>query len=155
VRRPALLALGVILLVAAAASAQPNAGAVVKSAFNAKLGTKILVDARGRTLYLFYSDTRTTSTCLNDPTYHCSKVWPPLLSSGAPRAGAGVKAGLLKTIKREDGGMQVTYAGHPLYTLKGGSGIPPDRKAGDVNGQGAVGAWWVLSPTGKKITKTP
>ena len=35
-------------------------------------------------------------------------------------------------------------------------GLPArDRKPGDVNGQGVIGAWWVLSPAGKPIKKTP
>jgi predicted lipoprotein with Yx(FWY)xxD motif len=155
VQRLALLALAVLLLGAAGASARTSSVAVVKSAVNGKLGTKILVDARGHTLYLFGSDTPTTTTCINDPAYHCSKIWPPLLTTGAPKAGPGVKASLLRTLKRDDGGTQVTYGGHPLYTLKGGSGIAGDAKAGDVNGQGLLGIWWVLSPSGKKIAKKP
>ena len=44
--------------------------------------------------------------------------------------------------------MQVTYAGHPLYTYAG------DAKPGDVQGQGLdqFGAeWYVLAPSGQKI----
>ena len=75
-----------------------------------------------------------------------------------PKAVAGAKASLLATAKRQDGRKQVRYGGHLLYTYVGARslGLPPrDRKPGDVNGQGVIGAWWVLSPAGKPIKKTP
>ena len=52
----------------------------------------------------------------------------------------------------EDGKLQVTYGGHPLYYFA------PDKKAGDVKGQGVVhfgGAWWVVSAAGVKIRAKP
>jgi predicted lipoprotein with Yx(FWY)xxD motif len=63
--------------------------------------------------------------------------------------GAGLSASKLGTTKRKDGEQQVTYGGHPLYYFA------PDKKAGDVKGQGIVhfgGAWWVVSAAGVKIT---
>jgi predicted lipoprotein with Yx(FWY)xxD motif len=91
---------------------------------------------------------------VNDPTYHCSKLWPPLLTSGSPVAGKGVKASLLGTVRRSDNGkLQVRYAGHPLYRYAGGVSGPPDTKPGDVDGQGAVSIWFVLSPSGEVIKK--
>jgi predicted lipoprotein with Yx(FWY)xxD motif len=41
----------------------------------------------------------------------------------------------------------VTYAGHPLYYYAG------DKKAGDLNGQGFVSIWYVVSPKGTAIKK--
>lgn len=75
-----------------------------------KLGT-ILVDGKGRTLYLFEADKSTTSTCNGG----CATAWPPLLTSGSPSVGGSAKSGLLGTSKRSDGKTQVTYHGHPLY----------------------------------------
>jgi predicted lipoprotein with Yx(FWY)xxD motif len=147
-RRAALVLLAFAVLAPAAA-----AGTVVKAAYNANLKKTIIVNARGLTLYYYVADSGGTSTCVNDPTYHCSKVWPPLLTSGDPTAGKGAKQSLLGTITREDGGVQVTYAGHPLYRYARNAGAPPDRKPGDVFGQGFSSSWWVLSPAGKPIKK--
>jgi len=130
--------------------------AIVKVAFNKKLKKSILVDGRGLTLYLLTFDSRGKPTCYNDATRHCSKAWPPLRTKGAPRAGQGVKASLLGVAKRTDGGVQVTYNGHPLYTDAGASafGLIGDKKPGDVHGQGFYGIWYVVSPKGTPIRTT-
>ena len=121
---------------------QSSAVAMV-STTKGKPGT-FIVDANGRTLYLFEKDKGTTSECSGA----CAQAWPPLTTSSAPKAGSGVKGALLGTTKRSDGTLQVTYGGHPLYTFV------RDTKAGDVTGQGskAFGAgWYVVTPAGKKI----
>ena len=146
----ALLAGG--LVATATANASSSSSAVVKTAFNKTLKKTILVDGSGRTLYMYTADTNGTPSCINDPTYHCSKAWPPLLTTGAPHAGPGAKASLLGTVKRPDGGVQVTYHRHPLYFFHGGYGLGPgDTKPGQVGGQGVVTLWWVLSPAGNPI----
>ena len=125
------------------ASGSPSAtGAQVGSRTSA-LG-RILVDARGRTLYLFERDRRRASTCYGA----CASIWPPLTMTGKPSAVRGAHAALLSTTKRKDGKVEVTYAGHPLYLYAG------DAKRGDTKGEGLnqFGAkWYVLSPSGKKI----
>src|SRR4051794_1267996 len=106
---------------------------------------RVLVDGRGRTLYLFGKDKRDKSTCAGA----CAADWPPLMASGKPKAGAGVGAKLLGTTVRK-AGRQVTYAGHPLYTYVG------DSKAGQTNGENlsAFGAIWdALAPSGHRIAK--
>lgn len=116
-------------------------------ATNAKLG-QILVDDKGMTLYLFVADTGTASTCYTT----CATIWPPVLTTGAPQAGAGVQASLLGTTTRTDGKVEVTYAGHPLYYFV------QDKASGDITGQGINGfggLWWVLSPAGAAITTKP
>jgi len=132
-----------------------SAGAVVKVAFNKHLKKSILVDARGFTLYFFKLDSKGTPSCYNDPTDHCSKLWPPLLTTGPPKASRGVRSSLLGTAKRDGGGMQVTYHGYPLYRDAGSKiyGLIGDKKPGDVNGQAFGGAWFVLSPSGKPILR--
>ncbi len=109
-----------------------------------KLGT-VLVDSNGQTVYLFLADSGTTSNCNSAA---CVQYWPPVLTNGAPQAGAGVSASLLGTTRRADGATQVTYAGHPLYRFLS------DKKAGDATGQAvnAFGApWYVVSPSGMQI----
>lgn len=106
------------------------------------LGT-ILTDADGSTLYVFMNDTGSSSTC----TGSCASTWPAFVANGEVKAGGGggVDASLLGTTKRDDGTMQVTYNGHPLYHFSG------DQAAGDTNGQGIGGIWFVVSPAGDPI----
>jgi predicted lipoprotein with Yx(FWY)xxD motif len=125
---------------ASPASSPAAAAATIAVATNAKLG-KILVDRSGMTVYLFVNDTGTSSTCYGS----CASFWPPVLTGGAPLAGAGAQASLIGTTMRTDGTIQVTYAGHPLYLFV------HDKQAGDTTGQGlntSGGLWWVLTPTG-------
>ena len=109
---------------------------------------KVLVDAQGRTLYLFKKDSGTKSACFGA----CAAAWPPLRAAGKPKVGAGAKAAMVATTKRSDGGAQVTYNGHPLYRFMG------DKKAGDTNGQGLNafgGRWFAVSAAGKPVTAAP
>src|SRR3954452_23145480 len=154
------LALAIVLLVppvATAAVTRPATGTVVKTAYNQDLKAAILVTATGLTVYEYLADVPNQHpypSCINDPTYHCSKLWPPLLTAGKPIAGKGVNSSLLGTVVRDDNHKtQVTYAGHPLYRYVGGVSGPPDKKPGDVYGQGAVSIWYVLAPSGKPIKK--
>jgi predicted lipoprotein with Yx(FWY)xxD motif len=104
----------------------------------------ILAAANGRTLYLFRKDRASSSACSGA----CAQAWPPVLTSGAPKAVAGAKAGVVGSIKRADGREQVTYAGHPLYTYAG------DSAGGQTTGQGLsqFGApWYVVSPGGTAV----
>jgi predicted lipoprotein with Yx(FWY)xxD motif len=104
---------------------------------------RIVADAHGRSLYLFEKDTRGHSAC----TGVCTNYWPPLLTTGKPVAIKGAKPSLLGSIRRADGGRQVTYAGHPLYFFSG------DSASGQTTGEGLqdFGAgWYVLTPTGKQ-----
>jgi predicted lipoprotein with Yx(FWY)xxD motif len=106
---------------------------------------KILVGPDGRTLYDFVADKTMKSTCYGA----CASLWPPLTVSGAPKAGAGVRASLLGTTKRTDGTTEVTYNGHPLYYYAA------DSKPGETTGQALdqFGApWYVLTANGMEIT---
>jgi len=128
----------------AARATTPSSGgkASVKLA-STELG-KVIVDAKGRTLYLFEADKGPMSACSGA----CASVWPPLTTSGKPSAGAGVTASKLGTTKRSDGATEVTYNGHPLYTYAG------DSAPGQTSGQGLddYGAeWYALSAGGDKI----
>ncbi len=124
-------------------SAPTTPGATVGVTNNSSLGD-ILVDAHGRTLYLFQRDTGMTSAC----TGQCTTNWPPLVAN-APTAGSGANTTLLGTTKRPDGTTQVTYNGHPVYLYSG------DSSAGDANGEGLVafgGSWYTLDPSGNQVT---
>jgi predicted lipoprotein with Yx(FWY)xxD motif len=85
-------------------------GAPLDVTTDPKLG-KIIVDAKGRTLYDFVIDKGTMSVCYGG----CASLWPPYTTNGKPVAGPGVSSTLIGTTKRKDGSSEVTYAGHPLY----------------------------------------
>src|SRR6266496_4552926 len=140
----AALSLTVGLSSALAANHSASVGAKVAVA-SSGLG-RILVDGRGRTLYLFEKDRRGKSACSGQ----CAAFWPPLIASGKPLATAGAKASLLGTTKRPDGRLQVTYNHHPLYTFV------KDTRKGQTNGEelDAFGAeWYAVSAAGAKVEK--
>lgn len=138
-----LALLGVAFVFAGTALAASNTQAVVK-ARTTSLG-KILVAGNGKTLYMFAKDDPSESYCNGN----CAKFWPPLLTSGKPTAGPGVKEAWLGVFHRDDGGAQVTYKTHPLYFYV------KDAKAGQTTGQGvaAFGAkWFAVTPAGTKAS---
>jgi predicted lipoprotein with Yx(FWY)xxD motif len=110
-----------------------------------KLGT-VLVNSKGRTLYMFVRDKRKKVTCVGS----CAAAWPPVkLPKGAKAVAAGkVKAALLGSDKDPAGGRVVTYNKWPLYTYIGDT-APGQAKGQALNLNG--GLWYVLSPAGKVI----
>ena len=128
-------------------SASTNTGgatgtATIDVAKNAQLG-QILTDSKGDTVYVFAKDTNGKSACSGS----CAGVWPPVTTSGAPKAGKGVAASKLGTTKRSDGSTQVTYAGHPLYTYTSDTS-PGDTTGNGVNLFGAL--WYAVQSDGSK-----
>ena len=116
--------------------------AVVKVMNTPDLG-KVIVDSNGMTLYDFHKDKGTTSACYGE----CAVAWPPLLTSGEPKATGGAEQSLLGTTKRKDGTVQVTYKGHPVY------GFVEDNKPGETNGNdfnGFGAQWYALLPNGEE-----
>jgi predicted lipoprotein with Yx(FWY)xxD motif len=137
----AALTLGALAGAALAAVAKPTS----VSTHQTKRG-KVLAAATGHSLYLFTSDTGSTSTCSGS----CARMWKPLLTSSRPVAvaGSGVNPKLLSTTRRSDHTLQVTYRGHPLYTSS------RDRAAGEINGEGANqfhGHWYLLNTGGNAV----
>jgi predicted lipoprotein with Yx(FWY)xxD motif len=101
----------------------------------------VLVDRDGNTLYLFTKDAAGAPACNAD----CLANWPPLLADAAATPGDGLSAADFATIAAADGSQQVTFHGHPLYTYAG------DQTAGDTNGQGVGGAWFVVDAQGNAV----
>lgn len=102
----------------------------------------MLVDGKRQAIYIFENDPRGGTVCYGE----CAKAWPPVLTSGTPRAGAGVRKKLLGTVRRRNGKRQVTYAGKPLYFYA--HEAPGEVLCHNVNLNG--GYWWVIGPTGKR-----
>ena len=139
----AALSAALLPVAASDAGAAPGAAGTTVKVAGSPFG-RILVDSKGITLYDFPPDKGTTSVCYGA----CAALWPPLLTKGKPAAGPGVHASLLGSTKRNDGKLEVTYGGHPLYYFV------RDQKPGQTTGQGVSqfgGPWWVISPAGKEI----
>jgi predicted lipoprotein with Yx(FWY)xxD motif len=124
-----------------APATQAAAGVTLALGTNATLG-QYVTGANGMTLYIFTKDAGTTSAC----TGGCADNWPPLIVTALAdvTAGTGV-TGALGTITRDDGKLQVTLGGHPLYYFKN------DAAVGDLNGQGINDVWYVAGPTGNGL----
>jgi len=90
-----------------------------------KLG-QVLTDMKGMTLYTFDKDSGDMSACNGG----CAAKWPPLLAEAGATAD-----GDYGLIKRDDGAMQWTYDGKPLYLWIN------DKAPGDTTGDGVGGVW--------------
>jgi predicted lipoprotein with Yx(FWY)xxD motif len=110
-----------------------------------KLDGKYLVDQRGQSVYLFEKDEDGESYC----TGACAAVWPPLETSSAPQAGAGIANGALGMIKRDDGDMQVTFHGHPLYYYAADASTPGKTEGEDIEQFGS--GWYLVNSHGDPL----
>jgi predicted lipoprotein with Yx(FWY)xxD motif len=118
------------------------AGAALAVATNAKLGTKIIVAASGKTVYMYVPDGSTTTSKVPAA---IKAVWPAVTVSGAATVGAGLDQSKLVLEPQPDGTKQVAYNGHLLYTFQG------DAAPGSAAGERLGGFWFVLSSAGAKI----
>jgi len=143
---PLLLAVvaaaGVVAASAMAAASHPTVKVVKTASFG-----KLLATSSGLTLYHYTDEKGGKIDCKGA----CAKIWPPLLvKAGAkPTLGPGLSTARVGTVKRPDGGSQVTYNGFALYRYA------PDKKAGDVKGQALFKAWYAIAPTGKLVKRSP
>jgi predicted lipoprotein with Yx(FWY)xxD motif len=85
----AVVALSVAGLGAAFAATRSSGSRARVSTAGTGLG-RIIVDGRGRTLYIFEKDKRGRSACSG----FCASVWPPLITHGKPVANGGANGTL-------------------------------------------------------------
>ncbi len=123
--RPAILAGA--LIAASAALAQTAAPAKVADTSKGK----VLVDAKGMTLYTFDRDGAGKSACNGQ----CAQNWPPLMAAANASA-----SGDWTVVTRDDGSKQWAYKGKPLYTWV------KDTKPGEVTGDGVNNVWHIATP---------
>ena len=148
VRSVGIVAVGALMLLTACAksttpssgggstTSAPSGGMTIETTSVSGVGT-VLVDPKGAVLYYLKTETPGNIMC----TGSCATAWPPLLlASGttSATAGSGV-TGTLGTIKRPDGGTQVTYNKMPLYTFAG------DKNPGEASGQGVASFYAVVA----------
>jgi predicted lipoprotein with Yx(FWY)xxD motif len=112
---------------AGASGSGSGSGATVEAKPVGAAGTILVAGSNGMTVYTFTKDVKDSgkSACSGD----CLAKWPALtVAAGAtPSAGTGV-TGKLATITRDDGKLQVTYNGLPLYFFIN------DKAPGDAHG---------------------
>lgn len=125
------------------APASMAAGEIVLAIATTDLGD-VVVDGDGRTLYAFTPDEGQAEPTCNDS---CAETWPPVV--GEATAGDGIDDSKISTATRADGSTQVKYGDWPLYWFSG------DSAAGDINGQGVGGKWFVVDADGEMITTAP
>ncbi|GGP56816.1 hypothetical protein [Saccharothrix coeruleofusca] len=103
----------------------------------------VVVNGAGFTLYRFDKDTAnpSKSTCNGD----CAKTWPPVtIAKGGKVFFSGIKKADIGAVTRDDGQLQLTVKGWPVYRFN------KDAKPGDTNGQGVGGTWFGVRPDGQK-----
>jgi len=113
-----------------------NAEAVVKAS-DSDLG-QIITTADGMTVYGFTTDTNGQSSCVDG----CASAWPPV-TVPSEELPAGMDADVFAVTERPDGTYQLKAGDWPLYTFMG------DTAAGQTNGQGTGGTWFVVKPDGQ------
>ena len=86
----------------------------------------------GFTLYVFDTDIGSSGSNCNGG---CATNWPPVLVTDGGASGVSN----LTTITRDDGSLQASYQGRPLYFYSG------DTAPGDTTGDGAGGVWHTVA----------
>lgn len=112
---------------AASSAPSPVASPVLLAKALGTSGTALVAASNGMTVYIFAKDVAGSgkSAC----TAACLTKWPALtIPSGATPVGAAGVTGPLATITRDDGSLQVTDKGLPLYFFSG------DLAPGDTKG---------------------
>jgi predicted lipoprotein with Yx(FWY)xxD motif len=92
------------------------------------------MEKHGFSLYTFDNDAIDTANCFNLGDGGCINAWPPLLADNGAKP-----RGLYGVAEQENGVMQWTFRGKPLYLFGN------DLEAGDTNGQGAGGVWFLAN----------
>lgn len=144
----ALLAASTLLVVTGCGPAGSEGGADVHTTTGLQAGTSdfgdVIVDVDGRAVYIYDKDTPNSgeSTCYDV----CARDWPPVIAGSGTLEVVDLSA-KVDTIKRTDGGNQVTVNGWPVYYYAN------DTQTGDVKGEAADGLWWLLNTSGGKLGK--
>lgn len=103
-----------------------------------------LININQAALYRFDKDTAkpSTSTCDGD----CAVKWPPVTIEETGKVYlAGIDPDQVGAIRRDDGQVQLTVGGWPIYRFSG------DTEPGDLKGQGVGGTWFAVGPKGEKV----
>jgi predicted lipoprotein with Yx(FWY)xxD motif len=106
-----------------------------------------LFDGDAQAIYYFEPEGTSEPQCYGS----CAAAWPPVLTVGEPRASSGARQGLLGTVERRGGGLQVTYAGRPLYYYA--DEAPGELRCHNIDHEG--GLWLAVRPNGEPVPHDP
>ena len=123
----------------------PAQSATLMVARDARLGNH-LVDGSGRSLYYFAKDVPGDGThaALSNCNAGCLPIWPIFNTNSV--VAQGIDATDVGQITRTDGSQQTRYSGVPRSLSAG------DASAGDTNGEGVGGIWYVVHDPNYSIT---
>ncbi|GHH88970.1 hypothetical protein GCM10018793_70560 [Streptomyces sulfonofaciens] len=131
-------------VVGAAVQEQPPNWVQLSAVTSPPLTPPHLININQAALYRFDRDTPGSgrSACNGQ----CAVKWPPVtIKEGGNVYLAGVDQKQVGAIRRQDGTVQITVGGMPLYRYA------DDTAPGDLNGQGVDGTWFAAGPTGEKV----
>ena len=128
----------------------PAGGEGVLTVASVDEGGRYIADSAGNAVYMLEADGDGVDACVGD----CLETWPPVLVTDVQPSvdlGMDLDADLLGTVERDDGTMQLTYNGRPLYRYAADTGA--NRIAGHgIDDQ--WGEWYLLTPTGEEFAMT-
>ncbi len=127
-------------------AAGADAGVAEVRASNTLAGT-VLTNGGGYALMIFPREGHSLARCISSKP--CMSDWPPLTTTGRPRAGSGVDPKLLGTIPYRGGLREVTYAGWPLHTYK--FAYSAQSSVMNIGIKQFGGNWYALAPTGRVV----
>jgi predicted lipoprotein with Yx(FWY)xxD motif len=139
-----LAAAGITAIVATAPIAFATTAAKTPTLNLTSTSLGMILTSKGDTMFSFTKDKRGKEKCQSIS--GCTGTWKPLYTKGTPKAGSGVNASLIGTIKLKNGKKQVTYHKHPLYIY---SFAPTGTSYVDVVQFG--GGWDALNSAGKPV----
>jgi predicted lipoprotein with Yx(FWY)xxD motif len=105
----------------------------------------LVVDGRGRTVYVLLDGQQHDVACTSGS--GCTSAWPPIrvpMGAMTPSSGGGVHAALVGA-----SGGQATYHGWRLYEFSGDTG--PGQAAG-IGTVSFGGTWYALRPSGDLVS---
>lgn len=123
--------------------------AKVMSVTGTRTSESIVVNGHARAVYVLTGDSKRHPECTSKN--GCFQFWPPVTVSSAKRLSKapGIRGKL--GLWHRNGFLQVTLAGHPVYTYAG------DRSKRVATGEGIKtfgGTWHVIKPAGTRSGST-
>ena len=134
-----------------ATAATASTGSGVVSVKNVD-GSDVLTNSQGKTLYTADVEKGGQIMC----TGSCNSIWAPAMATAQQAKSASSQLDVkLATIKRPDGGQQLTFKGTPLYSFT-------QEQAGELDGNGVADefngthfVWTAATPSGSPAMSTP
>ncbi|MET8783807.1 hypothetical protein [Streptomyces sp. NPDC004589] len=133
-------------VVGAAVQEAPPKWVQLSAVTSPPLSSPHLININQAALYRFDDDSASPSQSACNA--GCATKWPPVtVQEGGNVYLAGVNPKEVGAVRRQDGQVQITVGGWPVYRFAG------DGRPGDLNGQGIDGKWFAVGPTGEKATR--